>query len=219
MSVPIRQSGVRAPQQERSRLTRERLLRAAIEVLATDGWAAATVAAVAERAGVSRGAAQHHFPTRETLITAALEQVFEDMTASASAAVSQNPDGENPAGEPSDAGMARIAAAVERAVAIYTGKEFKAALQVWAAAASDVALRELILPMEAKFARAAHQMTVTALDPGGDDPRAHRVAQVTLDLARGLGLADTLSDDSKRRAQVVASWTAMAAGEMGLGAS
>ena len=30
---------------------------------------------VAERAGVSRGAAQHHFPTREALFTAALEHV------------------------------------------------------------------------------------------------------------------------------------------------
>jgi hypothetical protein len=101
----------------------------------------------------------------------------------------------------------RIAAAVDRAVAIYTGTEFKAALQVWAAAASDSALRELILPMEDKFAHAAHQMTVAALDPEGRYPDSRRIAQVTLDLARGLGLADTLSDDSRRRAQVVATWT------------
>jgi hypothetical protein len=30
--------------------------------------------------------------------------------------------------------------------------------------------------------------------------------QATLDFARGLGLADTLSDDSARREQVVAAW-------------
>jgi AcrR family transcriptional regulator len=187
----------REPQQERSRLTRERLLRSAIEALAQDGWASATVAAVAERAGVSRGAAQHHFPTREALITAVLEQVFDDMTSTASTAIATMPD--------DDTG--RIAAAVDRAVAIYTGTEFKAALQVWAAAASDSALRELILPMEDKFAHAAHQMTVAALDPEGRYPDSRRIAQVTLDLARGLGLADTLSDDSRRRAQVVATWT------------
>ncbi len=187
----------REPQQERSRLTRERLLRSAIEALAQDGWASATVAAVAERAGVSRGAAQHHFPTREALITAVLEQVFDDMTSTASTAIAAMPD--------DDTG--RITAAVDRAVAIYTGTEFKAALQVWAAAASDSALRELILPMEDKFAHAAHQMTVAALDPEGRYPDSRRIAQVTLDLARGLGLADTLSDDSRRRAQVVATWT------------
>ncbi|MGC5249295.1 TetR family transcriptional regulator [Gordonia sp. DT219] len=189
----------REPQQERSRLTRERLLDATIDALARDGWAAATVAAVAERAGVSRGAAQHHFPTREALITAALEKIFDDMTAAASAAVARLPKGD-----------ARVAAGINRAVDIYTGTAFKAALQVWAAAASDSALRELILPMENKFAHAAHRMTVAMLDPDGTDPRVHRIAQVTLDLARGLGLADTLSDDSARRAQVVAAWTEMA---------
>ena len=109
----------------------------------------------------------------------------------------------------------RIAAVVDRAVAIYTGKEFKAALQVWAAAASDPALRELILPLEAKFARAAHRMTVQALGPSDDDQRIHRIAQLTLDLARGLGLADTLSDDSKRRAQVVATYIELVRSALG----
>lgn len=193
-----RQSLGRQPQQQRSRQTRERLLRSTIQVLAHEGWATATVAAVAQRAGVSRGAAQHHFPTREALITATLEQIFADLTLDAETMVV--PDCETPD---------RIRIAVDRAVATYTGTEFKAALQVWAAAASDNALRELILPMEARFARAAHHVTVSILDPTGTDPHAHRVAQVTLDLARGLGLADTLSDDSRRRAQVVDTWVDM----------
>ena len=67
----------RAPKQDRSRITRERLLGASIDLLATQGWAATTVGAVAAAAGVSRGAAQHHFPTREDLITAALGHMIE----------------------------------------------------------------------------------------------------------------------------------------------
>lgn len=199
----------RVPQQERSRITRERLLRAAVDVLAEQGWAAATVATVAARAGVSRGAAQHHFPTREALVTATLEQIFADLTAVTSETTETTETTDTT--EPGD----RIAAVVERAVGIYTGKEFKAALQVWAAAASDPALRELILPLEAKFARAAHRMTVAALGPSDDDQRIHRVAQLTLDLARGLGLADTLSDDSKRRAQVVATYVELVRAALG----
>ncbi|MFZ2239140.1 MAG: TetR/AcrR family transcriptional regulator, partial [Gordonia amarae] len=146
-------------------------------------------------------AAQHHFPTREALVTATLEQIFADLTAVTSKSA-------EPAGD-------RIAAVVDRAVDLYTGKEFKAALQVWAAAASDPALRELILPLEAKFARAAHRMTVQALGASDDEQRIHRVAQLTLDLARGLGLADTLSDDSKRRAQVVATYVDMVRSALG----
>ncbi|MGV9712895.1 TetR/AcrR family transcriptional regulator [Gordonia sp. NPDC003424] len=202
-----RTSNPREPQQERSRLTRERLLRSTIEALASDGWSAATLAAVAERAGVSRGAAQHHFPTREALITAALEQIFDDMTSSASAAAVAPPEGPQ-----------RVRAAIDRAVDIYTGTQFKAALQVWAAAASDSMLRQLILPMESKFAHAAHEMTVAALDPAGVHPQTHRIAQATLDLARGLGLADTLSDDSKRRAQVVATWSELVTAALTSGA-
>ncbi|MFF2768616.1 TetR family transcriptional regulator, partial [Streptomyces bacillaris] len=55
---------VHAPKQDRSRATRQRLLEAAVACLAEHGWAGSTVSVVAERAGVSRGAAQHHFPTR-----------------------------------------------------------------------------------------------------------------------------------------------------------
>lgn len=60
----------REPKQDRSRATRRRLLEATIDCLVESGWAATTVSVVAERAGVSRGATQHHFPTREDLITA-----------------------------------------------------------------------------------------------------------------------------------------------------
>ncbi|MFZ2512128.1 MAG: TetR/AcrR family transcriptional regulator [Gordonia sp. (in: high G+C Gram-positive bacteria)] len=189
-------ASVRGPQQERSRQTRERLLTSTVDMLAAKGWSATTVSAVAEAAGVSRGAAQHHFPAREDLITAVLEEMFQRMTAEAAEALDALPSGAE-----------RIEVVVDRAVAIYTGKQFKAALQVWAAAASDEALREAVLPLEAKLARAAHKLTVRGLDPEGTHgTEAHRLAQLTLDLARGLGLADTLSDDSARRAQVTAAW-------------
>ena len=45
------------------------------------GWSGSTVAVVAERAGVSRGAAQHHFPTREDLVTSAVEYVTDERLA------------------------------------------------------------------------------------------------------------------------------------------
>ncbi|EGD54283.1 TetR/AcrR family transcriptional regulator [Gordonia neofelifaecis] len=190
MNAPLRE-----PQQDRSRATRERLLASTVDLLATRGWAATTVAKVAEDAGVSRGAAQHHFPTREALFTAVIEQMYDNMTAEAGAALAELPTGPD-----------SIAAVVAQAVAIYTGKPFKAALQVWSAAASDPALGEVIRPLELKLGRAAHKLVVAGLDPDGSRPQAHRLAQITLDLARGFGLADTLTDDSRRRAGVQAAW-------------
>ena len=163
-------TAARQPQQERSRATRERLLDECIDMLATQGWSATTVAAVAEAAGVSRAGPQHHFPTRESLITAVMEQMFETMTADASVVLADVPDDLD----------TRVNAVVDKAVAIYTGTQFKAALQVWAAAAGP-GVAGSHPAVGAKLARAAHRFTVAGLDPAGVHPDAHRLAQVTLD--------------------------------------
>ncbi|MRH91934.1 TetR family transcriptional regulator [Nocardia sp. SYP-A9097] len=188
------------PKQDRSRATRQRLLEATIDCLAETGWAAATVAVVAERAGVSRGAAQHHFPTREDLITAALDYMFDTRMA-------QSLTDAQAIGEVAE-GQGRTEAVVTALVEGYTTPFFKAALQVWTHAAADPTLRELIMPMEARFGRASHRMAVEALGVDDSDPVAHHLVQATLDLARGLGLADILTDDSLRRKEVVQQWAA-----------
>ncbi|MGW4768104.1 TetR/AcrR family transcriptional regulator [Nocardia sp. NPDC004278] len=188
------------PKQDRSRATRQRLLEATIECLAEMGWASATVAVVAERAGVSRGAAQHHFPTREDLITAALEYMFDSRT--------QHAVDEGRVVTAMDEGIGRTEAVVAGLVESYTSPLFKAALQVWTHAAADPALRERIVPLEAKFGRISHRRAVEALGVDDSDPVAHHLVQATLDLARGLGLADVLTDDSARRKQIISQWAA-----------
>src|SRR5690349_24890531 len=70
-----------APKQDRSRATRLRLLETAIRCLAVHGWEASTVGFVAAEAGISRGAVQHHFRTREALILGALEHMFAERAA------------------------------------------------------------------------------------------------------------------------------------------
>jgi AcrR family transcriptional regulator len=189
-------AGGREPKQERSRATRQRLLESAIDCLAVHGWSAATVTVIAEHAGVSRGAAQHHFPTREDLVIAALEFISERRMALIRGATDL-PDGPG-----------RTEAVITAMVDLFTDRLFKAALQVWTAAAADESLKRRIRPLEAKFGRAAHRLTVQLLGVDDADPAAHRLVQATLDLARGLGLADLLTDDSARREQIVRQWAA-----------
>lgn len=185
----------REPKQDRSRVTRQRLLEATIDSLAEQGWSATTVGVVAERAGVSRGATQHHFPTREDLITGALEYMFDTRM-----------DHARREAQEIAPGPGRTKLVVERLVEYYTGPMFKAALQVWTAASADPELRDRIVPLEERFGRRAHQMAVENLGVDDNDPVTHRLVQATLDLARGLGLADVLTDDARRRAEVVRSW-------------
>src|SRR3546814_12494567 len=70
-----KRSGRRRTQEERSAETRESLVAAAIEVLAEVGYVAATTAAIAERASVSRGAIQYHFESKNDLVVAIMEAI------------------------------------------------------------------------------------------------------------------------------------------------
>ncbi|MFB8238003.1 TetR/AcrR family transcriptional regulator [Kitasatospora purpeofusca] len=189
----------RTPQQDRSRATRARLLAAAVDCLAELGWHGSTVAVVAERAGVSRGAAQHHFPTREDLFTAAVEHV----TAERLAAVRAHADTLPPAGP------ARTEAVVGMIVRLYTGQLFRAALQLWVAAATEEPLRERIIRLEEHVGREAHRAAVEFLGADQSRPGVRETVQATLDLARGLGLANLLTDDSLRRSGVIRQWASL----------
>ncbi|MFJ4090882.1 TetR/AcrR family transcriptional regulator [Kitasatospora sp. NPDC089913] len=192
-------AAARTPQQDRSRATRARLLAAAVDCLAELGWHGSTVAVVAERAGVSRGAAQHHFPTREDLFTAAVEHV----TAERLAAVRAHTDTLPPAGP------ARTEAVVGMIVRLYTGPLFRAALQLWVAAATEEPLRERIIRLEGHVGREAHRAALEFLGADESRPGVRETVQATLDLARGLGLANLLTDDSLRRSGVIRQWASL----------
>ncbi|GAA5123303.1 TetR/AcrR family transcriptional regulator [Haloechinothrix salitolerans] len=197
-------TSVRQPQQDRSRQTRRRLLEAAVECLTELGWTRTTVVVVAERAGVSRGAAQHHFPTREDLINAAVNYVSE---------VQLEELAEQVAALPTDGTRRR--AVVEMLLNLYTGPSFRAALHLWVAASTDEPLGAVIKPLERQVGREAHRMAVSLLDVDESVPGVRETVQATLDLARGLGLANLLSDDTARRARIVAQWTSMLEAELG----
>ncbi|WP_372659234.1 TetR/AcrR family transcriptional regulator [Hydrogenophaga sp.] len=66
----------RRTQAERSEDMRRRILDAAIEELTDKGYSGLRTADVAMRAGVSRGAQTHHFPSKDALIVALVEHVF-----------------------------------------------------------------------------------------------------------------------------------------------
>ena len=70
---------VKRPKGRNPSATREAILEAAREILAKDGKEGLSVSQVASRAGVNRGTAYQHFPTREHLVEATTEWVSEKM--------------------------------------------------------------------------------------------------------------------------------------------
>lgn len=184
----------REPQQDRSRATRARLLESAMTCLAELGYRASTVAVVAEHAGVSRGAAQHHFPTREALFTAALEHIAHERGEELKRQVAQRPSLDT-------------AAIVELVFDLFSGTFFRAALMLWVAAAAEPQLRAQVVPLEARIGREIHHVVVELLGVDEQVAGVRETVQATLDLARGLGLANLLTDDSKRRARIARQWS------------
>ncbi len=71
-SPPAVQPPVATPKNRRSRDTRERLLRSAATVLATNGYGQARLDDIAELAGVRSPAVYYHFSSRDDLVTATL---------------------------------------------------------------------------------------------------------------------------------------------------
>ncbi|MEU3030084.1 TetR/AcrR family transcriptional regulator [Streptomyces incarnatus] len=192
----------RQPKQDRSRATRQRLLEAAVACLAEHGWAGSTVAVVAERAGVSRGAAQHHFPTREDLFTAAVEYVAEERSSALRDLFPHGAQGDR-------------RAVVTALVDLYTGPLFRAALQLWVAASNEEQLRGRVTELEARVGRETHRIAVDLLRADESRPGVRESVQGLLDMARGLGLANVLTDDTARRERVVAQWAALVEASLG----
>ena len=70
---PERPEPRKRPQQERSRITVDAVLEAALQVLEADGYDALTTTRVAERAGVSVGTLYQYFPDKAAVVAGLVE--------------------------------------------------------------------------------------------------------------------------------------------------
>jgi len=73
VQAPERGERRRRTQAERSAETREKIIDAVIAVVAEEGFARASAARIAERAGVTWGAVQHHFGAKDDILEAVLD--------------------------------------------------------------------------------------------------------------------------------------------------
>ena len=185
----------RVPQADRTRAMRARLLEATVELLVERGFTGTSTTLVSERAGVSRGAQLHHFPTKNDLVVAAVEHLTELRGEELTQAVARLPRGKR-----------RTRAVVDMLGDHFASPVFTAALELWVAARTDEALLAAVSPLEQRVGRETHRLTVTALGADESRPGVRELVQATLDLVRGLGLAATITDDSARRRRILREW-------------
>lgn len=177
----------RRTQAQRTATTRTTLLDATLASLVELGYARTTTQGIAARAGLSRGAQLHHFPTRELLVVAAVEHLATKRDTEIRATQDRDRD-----------------QALELLADTFTGPLFLAALELWVAARTDPALRAALVPLE----RAVNEkLTALAQDLLGASATD---AELTLELVLGLGMAVLFNSPAtaqRRRRRLLARWT------------
>ncbi|HLI37721.1 MAG TPA: TetR/AcrR family transcriptional regulator [Streptosporangiaceae bacterium] len=147
---------------------------------------------------MSRGAAQHHFPAREDLVAATVAYLGEMQVAEL----------RRHAGT-LRGGHSGIEPVVDMLLGLYTGPSFRSALHLGTAASTGPALGAVLVPLQARVGREAHRMALDMLGADESVPGVREAVQATMDLARGLGLASLLSDDTSRRRRISRQWARM----------
>jgi AcrR family transcriptional regulator len=149
---------VRRTNEERSAETRARLLDATIDCLAELGYARTTTTEIADRAGVSRGAQLHHYPTKAALVTAAMAHLFDQRDEEFREAIARIP-----------AGPDRASKAIDHLWTILRGRTFYAWLELVVAARTDAELRSDMQQFSARTVSNI-QRTFRALFPAPAGP-------------------------------------------------
>ena len=155
------------PVQARSIATRTALLDAALDSLVEGGYAATTTIETARRAGVSRGAQLHHFPTRAQLLAASVEHLLERRMTEFRAWL---------AGV--DPGADRLDAALDLLWSMFQGPVFVAWVELWIAARTDPDLAATILAVEERFTGDSRALFLEMFPPeAGGDPALYDIGR------------------------------------------
>jgi AcrR family transcriptional regulator len=116
---------------------RARLLDATIGCLVDYGYAGTTVTRIAERAGVTRGAQVHHYPTKGDLVTAAITHLAGNSAEFGWSQIAGLVNAEDPVGELLDVLWD-----------MHKGPIFTATVELWVAARTDPELRQHVATVE-----------------------------------------------------------------------
>ncbi|HEY0454694.1 TetR/AcrR family transcriptional regulator [Actinophytocola sp.] len=185
-------------QQERSERTRELLLDATVSCLVELGYARTTVHEICQRAGLSRGAQQHHFTTKAELMTSALEHLFARLGEEIVTATSQLPPGPE-----------RLDEGIDLLWRAYSGTLSTAAVELWVAARTDEELRRSLLPVDRELGHQTLRFYRQIAGPSVDEQRLQTLLLLTVNLFRGLALDAMIGGDAARRTSLLADWKAL----------
>ncbi len=186
-------------QAERSERTRVLLFEATIECLLDLGYAGTSVNEICRRAGLSRGAQQHHFATKGELMAHALEYLVTKLTDQITGAIHELAD------DPE-----RIAKGIDLLWRTFSGTLSTAAMELWVAARTDPELRGALVPVDRALGRATVTLYRDLAWRDASEERMTTLYWLTVNLTRGLAMDAMIGGDETRRAHLLDEWKRLA---------
>lgn len=178
-----RHSGSRTQEQRRAE-TQARLLDATTECLAELGWSGTSTTEVARRAGVSRGAQQHHYPTKMLLVAAALEHLLERQRLEYERAFTALP-----------AEHRNVEGALDLLWDTFRQAPALALMELAMAGRTDATLRDLALDINERVVQVIVETFVYLFPDMRGDDNAETLIRAVLAMLVGLTLQNSLDDD------------------------
>lgn len=194
----------RAPrtQQQRRDETRGALLDAVVHSLIEVGFARTTTLEVQRRAGVSRGALLHHFPSKAELLVAAVDHLAEMRARELKQLAGLLPA--------EGAGRGRIDAVIGLLWQCFSGEFFQVAMELRTAARTDPELRPVLQAAERALRDRifAQARTLFGKDVA-EHPGLERALDLTLQLMIGAAMSAVLHRDDRRLDELIEDWKAL----------
>ncbi len=181
-------------QARKSAQTRLQVVEAAIACLVELGYKRTTTTVIAQRAGLSRGAMLHHFPSRGDIIRATVEHLNAKRLKAFRKTIAGLPNDET-----------RVRRALQAYLRHVRHPLYVAFLDLWVAARTDPELAAILAPAQESFER-EWRHTAAGLYPGWPD--SGEFFDLALNLVRfvmdGLAVTPPSSNEGRREEQLVA---------------
>lgn len=186
-------------QAERSEHTRVQLFEATIACLLDVGYAKTSLNEVCRRAGLSRGAQQHHFADKAEMMAQALEYLVTKLRTEVMDAVHQLADDPD-----------RVAKGIDLLWRSFSGTLSTAAMELWVAARTDPELNGAMLPVDRALGRATYDLYRELAWHDVPAERMDTLFWLTLNLTRGLAMDAMIGGDEHRRNHLLTEWKRIA---------
>lgn len=194
----------RRTQEERRRDTQNAILKAALEVLITDGYDGFTTTRVARTAGVSRGAQENYFRTKDELILAATRHALSEATEHARALASGAARSKDP-----------VTKFLTDSQSFFFSRNYLALLEIIVVARHNPTLARINTPVVREFRHLLNAIWIDALCEGGYERASiESFIKMTHYLLRGMALTSLWQPQTSEYRVLLAEWRRMGTHEL-----